>query len=153
MTPLLPEHIIESIRNISASHGLYLIDIVVRGSAQKRVVEIYVDSESGVTLDLCAEVSSLVGELFEKEEMFAGQYRLEVSSPGTDRPIEYPWQFRKHRGRLLKVTLTDGTVQQGRIGEAGETSFLLNVPVSKRETVATEIPYTSVQRAVVELEW
>lgn len=153
VTPLLPEHTIASIRDICTAHNLYLIDIVIRGSAQKRIVEIYTDSESGVTLDLCAQISSSVDELFEKEQMFSGQYRLEVSSPGTDRPIEYPWQFRKHRGRLLKVTLADGTVQQGRINEANEESFVLDIPVGKREITATEISYNSVQRAVVELEW
>lgn len=153
MSTLLPDHIVQSIRDICRQHNAYLIDIIVRGSTQKRVIEIYVDTESGITLDQCGVVSHDIGELLESNEVFSGQYRLEVSSPGAARPLEYPWQYRRHTGRLLKVDLTDGTQKQGRLTGVGDTSFTLEEMLKKRETTLTEIPFDSVKRAVVELEW
>lgn len=153
MSPLLPDHIVQSIRDICRSSDVHLLDIVVRGSAQKRLIEIYADSESGITLDTCGEINRKIGELFDREQLFAGQYRLDVSSPGTDRPLEYLWQYRKHSGRLLKVTLADDSVRQGRLREAGESSFTLEVAVGRRDTELVEIPFDDVRHAVVELEW
>lgn len=153
MSPLLPDHIVQSIRDICRNSDAHLLDIVVRGSAQKRLIEVYADSESGITLDLCGKINREIGELLEKEQLFAGQYRLDVSSPGTDRPLEYPWQYRKHSGRLLKVTLTDNSVRQGRLREIGTSSFTLEVLAGKRDTVQVEIPFDDVRHAVVELEW
>jgi len=85
-------------------HGAEVIDLVVRGDRMHRVIELFVDSEGGVTLDLCQEISKSLVQEIEKNKTLAGTYRLDVSSPGLDRPLKFPWQYRKHAGRIVEVT-------------------------------------------------
>ena len=101
----LPSHITEQIRKIVEARDLILLDLVKRGQTNSTVVEIIVDNEIGVNLDVLAEISREIGQtLDEKEDVINGRYRLEVSTPGLDRPLEHDWQFRKSRGRLVKVS-------------------------------------------------
>lgn len=61
-------------------------------------LRIYIDHPAGVTLGLCEEVSGLLRELTES-------YRLEVSSPGSERPLSKPEHFRHYVGRRARVRL------------------------------------------------
>lgn len=153
MTAVLPEHIMQAFHDICRAHNAHLVEVVVRGSLQRRILEVYVDTESGITLDECGAISEGIGEMLESANVFPGQYRLEVSSPGADRPLRYEWQYRRHIGRLLNITLTDGTQKQGRLKDIGDTSFTLEHKLSKRETTSTEIPFDAVRRATVEFEF
>lgn len=153
MTAALPEHIMQSLQDICQSHNAHLVEVVVRGSLQKRVLEIYVDTEAGITLDECGAISNSIGEMLESANVFSGQYRLEVSSPGADKPLRYQWQYRRHIGRLFNVTLADGTQKQGRLKDIGDTSFTLEQKLLKREIANVEIPFDAVKRAIVEFEF
>jgi ribosome maturation factor RimP len=86
-------------------HGAEVIDLVVRGDRMHRVIELFVDSETGVTLDLCQEISRSLVQEIEKNKTLAGSYRLDVSSPGLDRPLKFPWQYRKHAGHVVQVVV------------------------------------------------
>jgi len=92
-------------------HKAHLVDMVVRGDRGKQVIEVYIDNETGVTSDLCAEVSRSLIDLIDRSGHIPGPYRLDVSSPGIDRPLRHAWQFRKHAGRNVEVTRsrTSGT--------------------------------------------
>ncbi len=80
-----------------------LVDIIVRGSAHNPVFEIFIDSAKGITTDDCAEISRKLHELFESSEIGKTKYRLDVSSPGADRPLKFIEQYPKHIGRRFEV--------------------------------------------------
>ena len=63
----------------------------------------------------CESISREVADLFDIEDPIAGRYRLEVTSPGLDRPLETEGDFSRARGRLLKVVLASGQVVKGRL--------------------------------------
>ena len=56
-----------------------------------------------------------MADLFDIEDPIAGRYRLEVTSPGLDRPLETNEDFTRAQGRLLKVVLTSGRAVKGRL--------------------------------------
>jgi ribosome maturation factor RimP len=87
----------------AARHSAHLIDLVVRGSHSRPVIEVFIDAKDGVTSELCAEVSRDVAETIDRERWVRGTYRLDVSSPGIDRPLRFPWQYPKHLGRVMDV--------------------------------------------------
>jgi ribosome maturation factor RimP len=93
--------------------GAHLIDLVVRGSRGRAVVEVFIDAETGVTSDVCSEVSREIADAIDQAAWVTGSYRLDVSSPGIDRPLRFPWQYRKHVGRKLSVawSTAEGTRQ------------------------------------------
>ena len=72
-----------------------LLAEVVNGPAHS-TLRVFIDHPDGVTLALCERVSALLGE--ERE-----RYALEVSSPGSERPLTKPAHFRRFVGRRARV--------------------------------------------------
>jgi len=138
---------------------VFHLETTVRGSASRPVVEIYVDSESGVGLDECGELSRLIGNLIDATPGFSAAYRLDVSSPGIDRPLEHLWQFRKNRGRLLEVAKPDGSSVVGRLTEVHDDRICLALQPAKgkgKKAAAAEnleIPFDSIAKATIQIEW
>lgn len=71
----------------------------------RKVIRIYIDHEDGVTLLNCEEVSRQLSGVFDVEEPVAGDYVLEVSSPGIDRPLFHGEQYLAYVGQNAKVKL------------------------------------------------
>lgn len=69
------------------------------------VLRLYIDKEEGVSLDDCQRVVKFVDPLLDVEDIIQGKYNLEVSSPGTNRPLFTLADFRKHIGKLVKIKL------------------------------------------------
>lgn len=69
-------------------------------------LRIFIDHPKGVTLELCERVSALLGELRES-------YALEISSPGSERPLTKPDHFRRYIGRSARVRLRAGKPAAG----------------------------------------
>ena len=76
----------------------------VRGH-RARTLRIYIDSDSGVTVNDCEKISRQVSALLDVEEPVSGEYTLEVSSPGLDRPLYTLDQYRRFIGEKLDVRL------------------------------------------------
>ncbi len=101
----LPEHIEQKIAEIVETEGLFLLEIIRRGQLNSTVLEIIVDSEKGANLETLAHISRTISKMLDQaREVIKGGYRLDVSTPGLDRPLKHNWQFRKNIERLLRVT-------------------------------------------------
>ncbi|MFN2266699.1 MAG: ribosome maturation factor RimP [Desulfonatronovibrio sp.] len=72
---------------------------------KKGIVRIYIDSEQGVNIDQCAELSRQLSVVFDVEDIIPGSYSLEVSSPGLDRLFFRLDQLVKYIGQKLKISL------------------------------------------------
>ena len=69
------------------------------------VLRIFIDSEGGITVTDCAKVSRQISGLLDVESPISGEYTLEVSSPGLDRPLFKVDQFEKFVGDEVKVQM------------------------------------------------
>lgn len=69
------------------------------------LVRVYIDHEDGITLADCERVSHQVSGIFDVEDPVRGEYALEVSSPGLDRPLFTPAHFVRFTGRRARVQL------------------------------------------------
>ena len=75
----------QEVASLLQDYECFVVDIRVRGHKGSRVVEVFLDGESTVSVDLLARFSrDLEGRL---DEVIEGGYRLDVSSPGADRPM------------------------------------------------------------------
>ncbi len=83
--------------------GYECVDIEFKREPQGQVLRIFIDKPGGVTLDDCVSVSREVGSLLEVDDPIPGAYRLEVSSPGLDRPLTKPADFERFAGQQIKV--------------------------------------------------
>ncbi|WP_188862845.1 ribosome maturation factor RimP [Marinobacterium nitratireducens] len=82
---------------------LWGIEYVAQGAHS--VLRIYIDSEDGISVDDCAKVSHQVSGILDVEEPISGQYNLEVSSPGMDRPLFTLEQFAAWAGHQVQLRL------------------------------------------------
>jgi ribosome maturation factor RimP len=88
---------------VVAGTDIFVVELEVRGSGGSRVVDIYVESDEDLSIEKLAEVNREVGFLLDVEDLIPGRYNLNVSSPGLDRPLRLPRQYRKNIGKPLRV--------------------------------------------------
>ena len=88
------------------SLGFELVDVERSGTGGHALLRIYIDSHGGVTVDDCATVSHQVSAILDVEDPVQGQYTLEVSSPGLDRPLVKPRDFERFMGETIKVKMS-----------------------------------------------
>lgn len=125
--------------------GLDLESLEVTPAGRRRVLRVVVDKDGGIDLDGVADVSHAVSAALDASDVMGGQpYVLEVTSPGTDRPLTEPRHWRRAVGRLVKAELADGTVRTSRVTSAGEDGA---------ETEDGPVRYSEVRRARVEVEF
>lgn len=69
------------------------------------ILRIYIDAENGVSLDQCAQASRELGAILDVEDFSANPYRLEVSSPGVERPLFRLEHYAKQVGKRASIRL------------------------------------------------
>ena len=72
---------------------------------QGQVLRVYVDSTAGVSIDACGQLSRQVASVLDVEDVIKSSYRLEVSSPGIDRPLFKLAHYEQSVGREVKFRL------------------------------------------------
>ncbi|MFF3840899.1 ribosome maturation factor RimP [Streptomyces sp. NPDC001930] len=140
------------------ARDLDLEEIEVSRAGRRGLLRIVVDSDEGVELDACAELSRAVSEkLDETDAMGEGEYVLEVSSPGADRPLTEHRHYVRAIGRLAKLQLTtDGAAEElvARIMAVDEDGLDLEVPgVKGRKPTARRVAFADIAKARVEIEF
>jgi ribosome maturation factor RimP len=99
----MDQQIVRVMEECARRKGAHLIDFVQRGDRGRQVFEVYIDTEQGTTTELCAEISREITADLDAAKLVTRDYRLEVSSPGIERPLKFPWQYRKHLGRVMQL--------------------------------------------------
>lgn len=82
---------------------LWGIELVKQG--RSTLLRIYIDREQGVTIEDCEAVSRRVSQILDVESPIAGQYTLEVSSPGMDRLLFRIEHYAEYAGEMVEVRL------------------------------------------------
>ncbi len=129
--------------------GIHLVDIELRGFTNNQVLSIFVDTETGITMDQVAYLTREIEGILDLEDPIPGRYRLEVSSPGIGRPLTEKWQYRKNIGRQLRVNYQQHDQKLERMGilkEVLEDKILL---IDRQQEVI--IPFSQIRKAVVKI--
>ncbi|HWE88953.1 MAG TPA: ribosome maturation factor RimP [Pseudonocardiaceae bacterium] len=141
LTPIVAESV--------GALGLDLDCLDVSSAGRRRQVKVVVDAEDGVDLDLLAQASRTVSATLDQhDELLAGPYTLEVTSPGIDRPLTQPRHWRRARLRLVRFHRHDGGQFTGRVGAADEHGVRVLVDGALRR-----VQYRDIAKAVVEIEF
>lgn len=150
MTGTTPnETLFEVLREPLAATGLDVEAVELSTAGRRRVVRVLVDKDGGVTLDDLAAATTVVGTSLDNNDVLDDRpYTLEVTSPGTDRPLTAPRHWRRNVSRLVSVTLTDARSIEGRILAAGEGSATVDV-----HGEPTEVEYADVEAARIQIEF
>jgi ribosome maturation factor RimP len=120
---------------------------------------VYADCDSGFTFEKCQRLSRYLESFLDTNGWLGEKYLLEVSSPGIERSLKYPRQYKNNTGRTLAVTLTDKTQHTGAIQSADEHQVVLVNTIIERDekkkkttvVVETPIAYDQIEKAVIKL--
>lgn len=88
---------------VLASLKLELVELEFKHEGRDWFLRFFIDKDGGVTLDDCSDFSHEIGAQLEVEDLIPQAYRLEVSSPGLDRPLKKPADYARFVGQLVKI--------------------------------------------------
>jgi len=139
-------HLWELFEPIVSGMGYDLIEIEHFPNPKHGVLRLYIDKEGGVNVDDCSSVSRQVSAFIDVEDPISGQFNLEVSSPGSDRPLRRLKDFQRFVGSLVKLKTAMPLEGQrnfkGRLLEASEETVVIET-----DTEELGIPMGVIEKA------
>ena len=106
------QQVVDLIEPTVQAMGYELLGIEFLGQGQHSRLRLFIDKDAGITLEDCEQVSHQVSSLLDVEDPIRGQYSLEVSSPGLDRPLFKLAHFMRFVGQGVKLRLRQPQVGQ-----------------------------------------
>lgn len=100
-----PANIQALVEPVVSSLGYELVGVEYLMQGRTGLLRVYIDNETGITLDDCQRVSHQLSGVLDVEDVIKGQYRLEISSPGLDRPLFTAEHFERFTGHKVKLKL------------------------------------------------
>jgi ribosome maturation factor RimP len=144
MSQVSREQLIEMLETTVERLGFELTDLELL-DGEHGLLRLYIDSEAGISLEDCEAVSRQVSAMLDVEDPIAGDYSLEVSSPGLNRRLVKAAHFERFAGENVKVKLKRlfegrrnfkaklvGYVEPNVILQEGKSKFL--IPLQEIDT-------------------
>lgn len=106
------DRLIAVVEPVLRAHGVDAVELIWRSDGKGWVLYLTVerpgtsDPSAGVTLDLCAEISRDLSSALDVADVMPSRYRLEVGSPGVERPLYLERDYVRFAGRQVKVKLS-----------------------------------------------
>jgi len=156
--------VVEAVRTlasrVAAGYGLEIFDVQFRREAPGMVLRVQLDrpgpaatAEDSVSVEDCAKVSRDLSAILDIDDIVPIAYTLEVSSPGLDRPLRQPDDYRRFAGRRAKIVMRERVDGQGffrgRLGGVDGTDVLIDAEDGKTHRV----PIGVITRANLEVEF
>ena len=133
---------------------------VVDVNHSNKRLEVFVDSDSGMTFGKCQRISRYLETYLDEEKPLGEEYVLDVSSPGVDRPLKFYRQYVKNVGRTLEVTTTDGDTYTGQLKAATPTEVVLEAKRriqegKRKKTVVEDITLATdaIKKSIVKISF
>jgi ribosome maturation factor RimP len=134
--------------------GYQLWGLEYLGQGRHTLLRIFIDKAGGINIEDCAEASRQISSILDVEDPIKDEYTLEVSSPGLDRILFRPEQFRDYIGSTVKIRL--GANQDGRRnftgilkevvqqegGSEGESSVVITMGAEE-----ITLPFAAIEKA------
>ncbi len=128
------------------AEGMALVHVECGSEPQGQVLRMYIDKAGGVTLDDCINISRQVGDLIDVHSGNEHSYRLEVSSPGMDRPLGQPADYDRFSGQRARIQ-TDFPVN-GKRKWTGVLAGIVDETVTLQvEDTSIAIPFSQITQA------
>ncbi len=140
------------VRPVVEGAGLELVEVAYRTEDGRRVLRVTIDRDGGVDLDIVSELSEKISRRLDLEDFGRGRYELQVSSPGIERPLRTPAQFRRFVGTQVTVRTAapiDGARSHGgALVQADDGGIVVSV-----DGVERRFAYADVASARTVVDW
>jgi ribosome maturation factor RimP len=126
------------IRPVIEGEGLEIVDVTFGRESGRRILRVTVDRYGGVDLDTISQLSGKVSRRLDLEGFEPGPYALEVTTPGIERPLRRPQDFRRAVGERVRVKTEEG-VLEGELRAAGEDEIRIAALEGERRVGLDEV--------------
>ena len=134
----------ELIEPVVDSLGFEFVGLEYLSGASPSVLRIYIDQEQGINVDDCATVSRQVSAVLDVEDPISGEYNLEVSSPGLNRPLFKMAHYQQVTGERIKV--------QSRYPIAGRRKFTGTLLSTDEKQITLQVDNEQVTLSLAEID-
>ncbi len=139
------EDVASAIRPIIEAAGNYLEEVKIIAAGKRKLITVIVDSDSYLNLDQVTSVTRSISDVIEGVDSLGDTpFTLEVTSPGTDRPLTLPRHWKKNHGKLVKISLIDGAEVEGRIANSNESAVELDTAT---------VNFSDIKKALLQIEF
>lgn len=124
-----------------------LVDLEIKGKQNNQTIKVFVDKEGGIDLRECGSISRRFADELELEDDMPDRYRIEVSSPGLDRPLLKARDFARNLNREVRVTYEDEQDQrvfQGQVLKVNEDVIEIQGERERRSFPISKIKFGKV---------
>ena len=128
---------------------IFLVDLKILSGNK---LQVFVDSDSGLTIETCAEISRHLEFHIENERLLPENYTIEVSSPGIGQPLKYYRQYLKNIGRNIEVVRLDETKIIGLLLYVDESKITIEEQVKSKGTNSKKIEKQQVEVPFLEIK-
>lgn len=109
----------------------FLVEVKIKPTNNFKV---YLDADTGMSIARCVNINRALYKKMEEAGWFPdGDFSLEVSSPGLDEPLKLWRQYKKNIGRMVDITLQDGTPISGKLLEVTEDGCVVEETKGKNK--------------------
>ena len=130
----------------------FIVDIQIASRDQRKAIQLFVDTDAGITIDQCTELSRIIGEALDRQNVVQDSYVLEVSSPDLTKPLKLIRQYRKNVGRQFRLRVRkNGEVIGIKAKLEGWDKEILTFSTNSEGTF--KIAFNEIMEAIEELPW
>lgn len=139
------------LQSILAEANLQLVDLTVKRQGKISAVTVLADRpQGGITIDECTAINRRLITLIDQEQLIFGDYSVEVSSPGLDRPLKTKEDFLRVKGHNVRFYLSELVENKrehvGIIKDVTDNNVIVEI---KAQSIA--LPLDKINKAVQEI--
>ena len=139
---------------LESEPGYFLVEVKVKATNN---IKVFIDGDKGISIEKCVQFNRQLYKIIENSGLFSpGNFSLEVSSPGVDKPLKLQRQYLKNTGRNVEVLFNDGSVKSGRLLQVSNEDIILEETVGKGKKAETRqlvIPFSNIKTTIVQIEF
>ncbi len=132
----------------------FLVEIKIKPTNN---VKVFLEGDKGISIEKCVQFNRQLYKIIEAEHFFSsGDFSLEVSSPGLDKPLKLQRQYIKNIGRKIEITFNDDTVKAGRLLHVSNEDIILEETTGKGKKAETKqlvISFSNIKMTTVQIEF
>ena len=139
---------------LSSEPEYFLIEVKIKPTNN---IKVYIDGDKGISIEKCVYFNRMLYKKIEDVHLFpAGDFSLEVSSPGIDKPLKLQRQYLKNIGRNVEVAFIDGSKKEGKLLQATNQDIILEQVSGKGKKAEKQqlvIPFSNIKTTTVQIQF
>lgn len=120
-------------------------------------IKVFLDGDNGITIEKCTFFNRALYKMIEVKSLFpAGDFSLEVSSPGLDEPLRLHRQYVKNKGRFVEIIFNDGSKKEGKLTEVAKDDIVIEHTEGKGKKAVTQqlvIPFSNIKTTTIQIKF